>query len=445
MVCAFLNETRQEGRNKSYELLVVLASRTRDRILEGRDVCFTALNLKEGVAPSAAKEPSGWISPLWTKLIAAEPEWQEGMADVARRRDLGYLPRLVKEPGSPAHYRLEAVPLTESAHPDTPAPVPPGGVHYTPQAVAAPAAWFSSTLRSGVVRWTRWLRWVFAGGVVVLTLLAAAGIALTFTVGIRATRPPNLADLISLLTLAGLVAVVLPIYRFFDDLFDLRIVMAPEALTPISQGSSVGGSTTTYLYNGLEQRVSKTGSLVPTGAAYYAYDEEGKTIGEYDANLYPVAETIYLGATPVAVLKETGTAATATLQISVGNVYADQTDTPRVITRSSDEAILWRWDGSEAFGNSAPNENPSGLGGYTYNQRMPGQVFDAESQGFYNLRRDYQARTGRYVQSDPMGIGGGINTYAYVSSNPLQFADPSGLVSRPCKCPPTRMNARFSA
>lgn len=237
VVCAFLAETRQEGRNKSYELLVVLASRTRDRILEGRDASFTALNLKEDVAPSAAKEPSGWMSPLWAKLIAAEPEWQEGMADVARRRGLAYLPRLVKEPGSPAHYRLEAAPLAESAHPDTPAPVPPGGVHYTPQAVAAPAAWLSSALKSGVVKWTVGLRWVFAAGMVVLTLLAVAGIGLTFTAGIRATRPPSLADLISLLALGGFVAVLLPIYRFFDDLFDLRIVMAPEALTPISQAN----------------------------------------------------------------------------------------------------------------------------------------------------------------------------------------------------------------
>ena len=237
MVCAFLAETRQEHRNQSYELLVVLASRTRDRSLEGRDTSFTALNLKEDVAPGAAKEPSGWISPLWAKLIAAELEWQEGMADVARQRGLAYLPRLVKEPGSPAHYRLEAAPLLESAHRDTPAPVPPGGVHYTPQAVAAPASWLNSALKSGVVRWTVGLRWVFAAGMIVLTLLAVAAIALTFTVGIRATRPPNLADLITLLTLAGLIAVLLPIYRFFDDLFDLRIVMAPEALTPISQAN----------------------------------------------------------------------------------------------------------------------------------------------------------------------------------------------------------------
>jgi RHS repeat-associated protein len=190
--------------------------------------------------------------------------------------------------------------------------------------------------------------------------------------------------------------------------------------------ATAAGSTTAYTYNGLEQRVSKSGTLVPTGAAYYAYDEDGKLIGEYDANLYPVAETVYVGTTPVAVLKETGSAASSTIALTVGNAYADQTDTVRVITRNSDEAIVWRWDASEAFGNSLPQEDPSGLGAYKYNPRMPGQIFDAETQNFYNLNRDYQARTGRYAQSDPIGLAGGINTYAYVRGDPLSYRDPQG-------------------
>ncbi|MDP9043323.1 MAG: type IV secretion protein Rhs, partial [Pseudomonadota bacterium] len=133
--------------------------------------------------------------------------------------------------------------------------------------------------------------------------------------------------------------------------------------------ATLAGGTVSYLYNGLEQRTSKTGpaSLVPTAAAYYLYDESGHLLGEYDASLQAAYETVYLGHTPVAVIK----------QGVVYNVYADHLDTPRVITRASDQAIVWRWDLAEAFGASPADQDPNGFGPFVFNQRFPGQVFDS--------------------------------------------------------------------
>jgi RHS repeat-associated protein len=197
----------------------------------------------------------------------------------------------------------------------------------------------------------------------------------------------------------------------------------------MSSATTTAGSVA-YGYNALEQRVSKSGpgALVPTGAAYFVYDEAGQLLGEYNASGAPLYETAYLGGVPVGVIKQSGAAASATLAVSVYNVWADHLGAPRMITRQSDEAIVWRWDaGVEPFGATAPNTNPNNLGAFVFNQRLPGQVFDAETGLFQNWHREYNPRIGRYMQSDPIGLAGGINTYGYVEGNPVNYADPGGL------------------
>ena len=115
---------------------------------------------------------------------------------------------------------------------------------------------------------------------------------------------------------------------------------------------------------------------------------------------------------------------------SVNYIYADHINTPRVITRASDNKMVWRWDHADPFGVLQPNQDPSSLGAaFKYNPRFPGQVYDAETGLYYNGHRHYEPDTGTYTQSDPIGLGGGINTYGYVGGNPVNFIDPLGLVN----------------
>ena len=63
----------------------------------------------------------------------------------------------------------------------------------------------------------------------------------------------------------------------------------------------------------------------------------------------------------------------------------------------------------------------------SYNLRFPGQYYDQETGKHYNFNRDYDPVTGRYVQSDPIGLDGGMNGYGYVSNNTFIYFDANGL------------------
>jgi RHS repeat-associated protein len=60
--------------------------------------------------------------------------------------------------------------------------------------------------------------------------------------------------------------------------------------------------------------------------------------------------------------------------------------------------------------------------------RYPGQYYQAETALSYNYFRDYDPATGRYIESDPIGLNGGINPYVYVGDDPVDAVDPLGLI-----------------
>jgi RHS repeat-associated protein len=182
---------------------------------------------------------------------------------------------------------------------------------------------------------------------------------------------------------------------------------------------TVGSTTTTYGVNGLGERVTKSGTGVGGGGTNeYMYDEQGHLLGEYNSTGARIEETIWLNDSPAVVMTGTGTPTFYALSPDWQNV-------PHVIANSSG-TFAWTWDRLD-FGNNAPNQNPGGLGTFVYNPRFPGQLSDVESGLSNNMARDYNPVFGRYVQSDPIGLGGGVNTYGYVGANPLKYTDALGL------------------
>lgn len=180
----------------------------------------------------------------------------------------------------------------------------------------------------------------------------------------------------------------------------------------------VGSSTTTYVYNALGQRIMKSGGSA--GTVLTVFDEAGHLLGEYNSTGGLVQETVWLGDTPVATIRP-GTPAV------VYYVHADHINAPRMVTRPSDNKIAWRWD-TDPFGSAAPNQNPQSLGTFVYNLRYPGQYYDSETGLNYNFHRDYDPQAGRYIESDPIGQRGGVNTYVFVRGNPIGYIDPNGTI-----------------
>jgi RHS repeat-associated protein len=168
------------------------------------------------------------------------------------------------------------------------------------------------------------------------------------------------------------------------------------------------------------------------------------------ANLGAGTHTLTARATDNQGATTTSVAVTITVNSNVAQIYyihPDQLNTPRLISDQAGNTV-WRNDNTEPFGDAPPNSNPSGLGAFEFNLRFPGQNFDRETNLAYNWRRDYDSSVGRYIESDPIGLGGGLNTFLYVRADPLRLVDLTGeaiggLPSQPPEDLPKKFPGRF--
>jgi RHS repeat-associated protein len=114
--------------------------------------------------------------------------------------------------------------------------------------------------------------------------------------------------------------------------------------------------------------------------------------------------------------------------VKIYYLHHDHLNTPRLVTDEANRVVWRNTPLGEPFGMSLPEEDPDGDGqAFTLNLRFPGQYADRESHLNYNYFRDYNPEVGRYLQSDPIGLAGGINTYGYVGGNPMSRIDSFGL------------------
>ncbi|PTT80862.1 hypothetical protein DBR42_18815 [Pelomonas sp. HMWF004] len=195
----------------------------------------------------------------------------------------------------------------------------------------------------------------------------------------------------------------------------------------MSSIAQTGVAGVDFAYDAMGRRVTRSAwtssPTNPRTVTLFAYDQDHHLIGEYKPDGTAITEYVWLGDTPVAVIKPNASGS----GVQVFAIHTDHLDTPRMILDAQGQ-VRWRWMG-EPFGASPAEEQPTaGLPALQQNLRFPGQQYEAFGGRHYNHFRDYDPTTGRYVQSDPIGLGGGINTYAYVGGNPLSYIDPLGLL-----------------
>lgn len=195
----------------------------------------------------------------------------------------------------------------------------------------------------------------------------------------------------------------------------------------LPNGTKIG-----YLIDGRNRRIGK--NLNGTKVQGFLYQSSLRPAAELDGNNNVVSRFVY--ATRINVPE---------YMIKGGvtfRIVTDHLGSPRLVVNTSTGQIAQRMDYDE-FGNVTADTNP-GFQPFGF----AGGLYDGDTKLVRFGARDYDAETGRWTAKDPIGFGGGdTSLYGYVSANPINFGDatglmnPSGGINGAAVCPATEINS----
>jgi RHS repeat-associated protein len=170
--------------------------------------------------------------------------------------------------------------------------------------------------------------------------------------------------------------------------------------------ATVSGTASTYTYDAFSQRLKlQVGAGTPV---VQQYDQDGNLLIEVAGSTE--ADYAYLDGMPVAAINP--------VAATISYIHPEHLGTPQLATDATKTTV---WSANyQPFGATTPT------GSITQNLRLPGQYADATAFN-HNGFRDYNSLIGRYLETDPIGLLGGLNTYGYASQNPVQRIDQEGL------------------
>ncbi len=182
---------------------------------------------------------------------------------------------------------------------------------------------------------------------------------------------------------------------------------AGHRLSKVYQGNTLLAQ---YRYNADGERIEKIDSTrTPAQHSYYLYENK-KLVAELDGAGKIKRQYVYAGRRLLGLFDGKQFYA----------IHTNHLGAPEIVTNKRGE-IIWQASYSP-YGEATIHKEKIVL-----NIRLPGQYFDRETGHHYNIFRNYNPATGRYLTSDPLGIAAGFNTYVYVKNDPLNRIDPLGL------------------